>query len=592
MESPSENGTKDMKTLVSLYSNYIWNTVFSHLLSWKSPILGKISNVYRLAARSILRRRRLSLPLPVPPKRIDRSLVTKETSRIFDALEDILEHIMLNLHNVQKNLMFWESKAEESNAQKLYFFILERGPRAFIDGTVKLLRNFISEDSSMQLCRSASAFIAERIIILDSLRYFLATFLAQLYMEVERCGEDLVTDPQKSAPSLLATINALFSNMEASICDLHAEHQLDSYVGGRYSLALVFEKPTQVNEDGRQWTDREIRDAINLVHRNLQKLNSYLSILVSKHRKPRKVARYWVHYTCGVVGLSVCSIWLIRHSSLVGSSDIDNWISEAKESTLSFWNDHVEQPLLSIRDELFETFRKRHKGVMEVEEVQLTANSLHRMLLAFTEQTKGQNFPQNASDQEMLEIVMSRYEKELMHPIQNLLGGELARALLIQVQKLKLDIETAMLELEQILKANEINFAILAALPAFFLSFLLLMLVRSWIMQDRGAQGRGRIARVQRRLLIVEVEKKIMQYQSCLDLGQEQDAQCMYGLMLYCLDRLYHAVERHAKATGEWQWLRQDIIELGKPGVLTAYKLTITSRMDRVYDCLLPPSKP
>ena len=36
---------------------------------------------------------------------------------------------------------------------------------------------------------------------------------------------------------------------------------------------------------------------------------------------------------------------------------------------------------------------------------------------------------------------------------------------------------------------------------------------------------------------------------------QEKDAQCMFGLVLYSLDRLYHAVERHAKATGEWQWL-------------------------------------
>ena len=40
-----------------------------------------------------------------------------------------------------------------------------------------------------------------------------------------------------------------------------------------------------------------------------------------------------------------------------------------------------------------------------------------------------------------------------------------------------------MLELDQILRANEINFAILAALPAFFLSFLLLMLVRAWLKQ-------------------------------------------------------------------------------------------------------------
>lgn len=39
---------------------------------------------------------------------------------------------------------------------------------------------------------------------------------------------------------------------------------------------------------------------------------------------------------------------------------------------------------------------------------------------------------------------------------------------------------------------------------------------------------------------------------------QEKDAQCVYGLLLYSLDRLYHAVERHARATGEWQWLVSD----------------------------------
>ncbi|GFY80505.1 dgd1 suppressor 1 [Actinidia rufa] len=40
------------------------------------------------------------------------------------------------------------------------------------------------------------------------------------------------------------------------------------------------------------------------------------------------------------------------------------------------------------------------------------------MLLAFTEQTKGEKVPENASDQEMLETVMARYEKELTKPNQ------------------------------------------------------------------------------------------------------------------------------------------------------------------------------
>ncbi|KAI5673519.1 hypothetical protein M9H77_13883 [Catharanthus roseus] len=173
----------------------------------------------------------------------------------------------------------------------------------------------------------------------------------------------------------------------------------------------------------------------------------------------------------------------------------------------------------------------------------------------------------------------NKYEKELMHPIQNLVGGELARALLIQVQKLKLDIETAMLELDQILRANEINFAILAALPAFVLSLILLMVVRAWFKQDTRAEGRGRAARIQRRLLMVEIERGIMQIQKCKDQGLEKDAQCMYGLVLYSLDRLYCALERHAKATGEWICLRQDIYDLAKPELETARRLIITSRM-------------
>lgn len=43
----------------------------------------------------------------------------------------------------------------------------------------------------------------------------------------------------------------------------------------------------------------------------------------------------------------------------------------------------------------------------------------------------------------------------------------------------------AMLELDQILRANEINFAVLAALPALCLSFGLIYLVRVWVTQVR-----------------------------------------------------------------------------------------------------------
>ncbi|TYI12803.1 hypothetical protein ES332_A08G013700v1 [Gossypium tomentosum] len=594
MEATPEGNesSRDAKTLISFYSNYLSNRFTSLFPSFPSNFLEKISNLYRQTLLPISTKRRAGLPLPLPTNSVNSTRTASEASRIYEVLNDIMDRFILNLHKIQENLQFWQSIAEGSNARKVYFMIFERGPRAFVNGSVQLMREAVTDGSAMQnLSQSSSVYISERIAVLSSLRCSLAVFLAQFYVEVNKCGKELAEDPEKSFSSLMHTLNGLFSKLDASIGHLHALRQNDSSVEGTYSFPLLFETLPEISQEESQWTNSEIKEAINLVCTNLQALDSYLALMVAKHQKPSNVTRYWIRYTCGAVGLSVCSFWLLRHSRLMGSSDIDIWIREAKESTVSFFNDHVEQPLLAIRDELLDTFKKRQKGVMDMEEVKLTSDSLHRMLLAFSEQTKGEAFPENASDQEMLEIVMLRYEKELVHPIQNLLHGELARALLIQVQKLKLDIEMAMLELDQILRANEINFAILAALPAFFLSLGLIVAVRAWFRQDTKAEGRGRIARIQRRLLIVEIEKTIMQYQAYFDQGLENDAQCMFGLLIYCLDRLYHAVRRHAKATGEWQCLKQDIIDLGRPGLQTSYKLIVTARMERVYDCLLPSLK-
>ncbi|KAK2431397.1 protein DGS1, mitochondrial [Trifolium repens] len=586
--TPSEAESSANRNLLSFfYSDYLRNRFSAIHFFSPTNFLSNLTSPFRSF------RRRECLPLPLPSKSLDSSMDNSNASRVHAVLEDVLERVLTNLHNIQKNLQFWQSIAEKSDNRKAYFMIFERGPRAFIGETVNLLRGRAAQSSSLQnLCQSASGYVNERVTILSSLRCSLAIFLAQIYVEVDKVGEELITDPENKLPSLLVTINDLFSTLEASIGHLHATRQSDSSVDGTYSTPLLFEKLPEINQEGSQWTDCEIMDAINSVYHNLDKLESYICFLVVKHRKPKKITQHWVHYAFGAVGLSVCSIWLLRHSSLMGSSDLDNWVHEAKDSTVGFFKDHVEQPILSIRDELFETFRKRHQGIMDFEEVALTGNSLHRMLLAFSEQTKGQKFPVNAPDQKMLEIVMDRYEKELMHPIQNLLSGELARAMLIQVQKLKLDIETAMLELNQILRANEINFAILAALPAFFLSLFLIMLVRAWFKQDTKAEGRGRVARIQRRLLVVEVERRIMQYQIYVEQGLESDAKYMFGLVLYSLDRLYSSVKRHAEASGEWQCLRQDIIDLAKPGLQTEHKLTLTSRMERVYDCLLPVLRP
>lgn len=57
------------------------------------------------------------------------------------------------------------------------------------------------------------------------------------------------------------------------------------------------------------------------------------------------MTRHWMRYTVGAVGISLFSVWLVGHSRLAGSPDIDNWIRDAKASVTDFLNHHVEQPV-------------------------------------------------------------------------------------------------------------------------------------------------------------------------------------------------------------------------------------------------------
>ena len=47
---------------------------------------------------------------------------------------------------------------------------------------------------------------------------------------------------------------------------LHATRQSGSFVDGSFPFPLVFEKLPDVNQEGSQWTDCEIREAINLIY--------------------------------------------------------------------------------------------------------------------------------------------------------------------------------------------------------------------------------------------------------------------------------------------------------------------------------------
>ncbi|ONL98183.1 Protein DGS1 mitochondrial [Zea mays] len=388
------------------------------------------------------RRRRSALPLPLRPVAAHSARIAGEMPKAFVILDDVVQHTLTNLHSIHKSLLFWQAKAEGTNSQKVYFMIFERGPRAFVDATYQTLTRLGSNGRPVQyILHSASDMVSTKLAALTSMQHCLAAFLAEVHSEVDKCREGLTENSDKSLHTLFIVLNTTFSKLEVSLRNA-CEGQDELFIDDG-NLHELFGKLPEVDVESSEWTEALATDGTSLIYQNLQKLDSFLSSQLSSHKRPNKLTIYWLPYTCGAVGLSVCSLWLLRHSSLMGSPDIDNWIRDAKESVAGFWDEHVEKPIISIRDELFETFKQRDKGVMEKQEVQLTEDSLRRMLVAFCEQTEGQKLLEDLPVQAMLETLTKRYEKELIHPIQNLFSGELARAMLIQIQKLKLDLESA-----------------------------------------------------------------------------------------------------------------------------------------------------
>lgn len=59
--------------------------------------------------------------------------------------------------------------------------VFERGPRAFVNGAVQLMRESVTDGSAVQhLSYSASGYISERIAVLSTLKCSIAAFLAEV----------------------------------------------------------------------------------------------------------------------------------------------------------------------------------------------------------------------------------------------------------------------------------------------------------------------------------------------------------------------------------------------------------------------------
>ncbi|KAI9109249.1 hypothetical protein K1719_019872 [Acacia pycnantha] len=101
-------------------------------------------------------------------------MIIDKYTRVRTFLNDMLRYLLRNLHITQKHLQFLQSRAERSDSGKAYFLIFERSEVQRESGSLKYFKLFS-----------------------------LATFLAQVYLEVHEIGQELVRDPKQKYPHFL-----------------------------------------------------------------------------------------------------------------------------------------------------------------------------------------------------------------------------------------------------------------------------------------------------------------------------------------------------------------------------------------------------
>ncbi|GFR42686.1 hypothetical protein Agub_g3497 [Astrephomene gubernaculifera] len=388
-------------------------------------------------------------------------------------------------------------------------------------------------------------------------------------------------------------------------------------------------------------------------------LSGPLVPLPSSARMPSRFQLYWLRYCTAAGVLLYGGAFLLRHSRLAGSDDLDRWILTALTAVRSALRTHVVEPLLAVRDELFRTFRDR-PAIVSPQDFSVSRDSLLRMLQDFAADHKttpllppsstppqGASASSGSSDASSttsssssssappppspsdasssspasttspspspapdvptasaasssptddaalasgMSLLMRSYETELRHPLRNLLLGDLARALLIQVQGVKVDGEAAMLRMDQILRANELSLSLMAALPA--LGFTVAAATGLARLLIPRAPDRRREA-IPSRLAMGALEVALGQLAEAEEReGQGQEAgvalEELRGLVVFRLHQVYSRVTSlyaHADRTSrysEWRPLHADLLRLAAPAP-AAQRLATHQRMMRTY---------
>jgi nuclear-control-of-ATPase protein 2 len=230
---------------------------------------------------------------------------------------------------------------------------------------------------------------------------------------------------------------------------------------------------------------------------------------VKENGRPSRLVRYWLPATLLLVSsTTILRIFVNRKEEIL------TWIQELGQTVIDFWANWVVEPTKKV----IGTIRHNEDSevsIMSKRSLESDRASLERMVVDFA--VKNPEGPA-LNDAQIADIkakvregdltpVLKSYEKDIQSPVKGAIVGNLASALLIQVQKTKVDVEVAMSGIDSILKSQELLFGFIGLTPGVLVSIGVYRWLRGVFSSRKGVQ---RWAKQGRMLLILRNIDRIL----------------------------------------------------------------------------------
>ncbi|EAW13771.1 NCA2 family protein [Aspergillus clavatus NRRL 1] len=213
---------------------------------------------------------------------------------------------------------------------------------------------------------------------------------------------------------------------------------------------------------------------------------------IKAHGRPSYLVRCWLPLLVALLsGSTFLKILTSRWHEIL------RWITDIGSTTFEFWSNWVVEPLRK----LIGTIRHDERSeiaLMSKNSLEADRASLERMVLDFV-LDRGELGHEQLAAQQIQSItakiregdltpVLRAYENDLRKPFVGTIRGDLIRALLIQIQKTKVDVEIAIGGIDSLLKSQELVFGFVGLTPGIMVTYAFLRWLLGLFGNRKGLQ--------------------------------------------------------------------------------------------------------